>query len=570
MEGTITQLGLKNYLNDSKRSKASFFSHGYKNYANYAKDTRKMNFMATADFGKQVSFRFDLDGRYGDLITNLTLQIELPVLPNTVSGTSAVYTNGIGNAIIKELIFKIGGNVVESHNGEWMDIWSTLSIPMSKRPIYNSMIKKSENSFANGGFTGGNVYSPLMLWFCQNMGSNTRENIALNFPLIGMRNCEIELIIKFRNLDELIVYNRLIPGDSSVLTSAQLASLHMLDAGLLVDYIILDADERVKYLDAQRQMYLMTQSQRVTLTLEKGESVINMNLRELRYPITEIIWVIRSSANLNNREYFNYSNSADVADPNRDGFIRTLRMTFDGRDRIPELRGDYFTDLEPFKIHDSIPARTYINCWSFSLDPANLAQPTGSCNFSGINEAKFIINLKTPLVTAAEINVYAINYNVMQMDNCGNVWLLHNMSKDIPGQLPDLSKPRYIDECMLNGAEKSKVNQIKQIITEINEHNLFTNPTHVDNSIANLIIRANRVYSPTNGVLPFLDAMYDELQNINSKLSQFKSHGQQLKTQKQCDKYVTIGGMNINTDDIDGFLDNLSDIASKRIADSCS
>jgi hypothetical protein len=181
-------------------------------------------------------------------------------------------------------------------------------------------------------------------------------------------------------------------------------------------------------------MYLITQSQRVTQTLNAGESVINLNLRELRYPITELIWVIRSKNNLDNHEYFNYTNSPNTADPNRDGFIQTLRMTFDGRDRIPELRGDYFTDLEPFKVHDSVPPRTYISCWSFALDPENLAQPTGSCNFSGINEAKFIINLNAPLPTGAEITVFAINYNVMQMDNKGNVWLLHNMSKDTPGQ----------------------------------------------------------------------------------------------------------------------------------------
>ena len=566
MEGTITQLGLKNYLTDPKRPKVSFFSHGYKNYGNYAKDTRKLNFLATADFGKQVSFRFDTDGRYGDLITNLTLQMELPTLPLTSAGTQVVYTNGVGNAIIKELTLKIGGNVVETHTAEWMDVWSTLSIPESKKAIYNSMIKKGVNSLANGGFKGGNVYSPLMLWFCQNMGSNTRENIALNLPLIGMRNCEIELIIKFRSLEELLVYNRINPVDTSVLSSGQLAGLHMIESHLLVDYILLEPDERVKYLDAQRQMYLITQSQRTTINLNAGDSVINMNLRELRYPITELIWVVRSQTNLNAREYFNYSNSPNAADPNRDGFIQTLRMTFDGRDRIPELRGDYFTDLEPFKVHDSVPPRTYINCWSFALDPENLAQPTGSCNFSGINEAKFIINLKAPIPTGgAEITVFAINYNVMQMDNKGNVWLLHNMSKDTPGQLPDLSRPLYIDECMLNDAEYKRV---KQIIHEINEQNLFTDPTRIDNSIANLVVRANRVYSPTNGVLPFLDAMYDELQSISSRLAQLKSTGKKFKDAET--RQATIGGMRINMDDIDGFLAALTDIAAERIKASRS
>lgn len=565
MEGTITQLGLKNYLTDPKKPRISFFSHGYKNYGNYAKDTRKINFLADVDFGKQVSIRFDQDGRYGDLITNITLQLDLPNLPKTSVGTQAVYTNGVGNAIIREITLKIGGNVVETHSSEWMDVWSTLSIPESKKGIYNSMIKKNVNSLANGGFRGGNVYSPIMLWFCQNMGSNTRENIALNLPLAGMRNCEIELIIKFRTLDEVIVYNRINPADTSTLSTAQKAGLRITDHALLVDYIILEPEDRNKYLDAQRQMYLITQSQRITFQLKQNETALNLNLRELRYPITELIWVVRSKSNLDNNEYFNYSNSSDVANPNRDGFIKNLRMTFDGRDRIPELRGDYFTDLEPFKIHDSIPPRTYINCWSFALDPENLAQPTGSCNFSGINEARFIGEFKTPLAGDAEITIFAINYNVMQMDNKGNVWLLHNMSKDTPGQLPDLTKPRYIEECMLNDAEYKK---LEQIIMEINEQNLFTDPTRVDNSIANLIVRANQSLGPSNGVLPFLDAMHAELSSISARLAELRAAGKKYKDTDT--RFATVGGMRINMDDIDGFLNKLSEMALTRINASSS
>ena len=44
MEGSIIQLGLGNYLIDKNDTSNSFFKHQYKNYANYVKHTKKLNF----------------------------------------------------------------------------------------------------------------------------------------------------------------------------------------------------------------------------------------------------------------------------------------------------------------------------------------------------------------------------------------------------------------------------------------------------------------------------------------------------------------------------------------------
>ncbi len=46
MDGSITQLGLSNYLinNSNTNSTISFFRHAYKNHTNFAKDVRELNF----------------------------------------------------------------------------------------------------------------------------------------------------------------------------------------------------------------------------------------------------------------------------------------------------------------------------------------------------------------------------------------------------------------------------------------------------------------------------------------------------------------------------------------------
>ena len=78
MDGSITQLGLSNYLINSQSSAISFFQHSYKNHTNFAKDTRELNFKNGINFGQTAGFRFDEDGKYGDLITNIIIAIDLP------------------------------------------------------------------------------------------------------------------------------------------------------------------------------------------------------------------------------------------------------------------------------------------------------------------------------------------------------------------------------------------------------------------------------------------------------------------------------------------------------------
>ena len=35
-----------------------------------------------------------------------------------------------------------------------------------------------------------------------------------------------------------------------------------------------------------------------------------------------------------------------------------------------------------------------------------------------------------------KLYIFGINYNVLQIDNKGNSWLLHNLSKSVPEKLP--------------------------------------------------------------------------------------------------------------------------------------
>lgn len=558
MEGTITQLGLKNYLINSNAKQQSFFAHSYQNYSNFAKDTRALNFLADVNFGKRVSFRFDQNGRYGDLITNIVLQVSLPSLvgktvPKTGGGTAQVgYTNGIGNALIKEVVLKVGGNIIDSQSAEFMDIWSSFSLPAGKQSVYAKQIKKYPTQSPFNYQSGGIIYIPFFFWFCQNTNANLRGNNSLALPLIGMRNAEIELIVEFRQLEELLVYQ---PDAAATISATySLADLKISSHNLLVDYITLESAERIRYLEAQRQMYLISQTQVLKFNYDAGTTSINLNLRELKYPITELMWVIRTNENKAFNNYFNYTNSY-VGDPSATTYLDTAKLTFDGRDRFPELDGTYFTDIEPFKVHDSINAGSQIHSYSFALEPENLAQPTGSCNFSGIHEPRFQFKLK-PGTPAGEIILFALNYNVLQVDNKGNVWLLHNLSKNSPDQIPDPNKLAGLAVCDLTAeAERSA----KDLIAKINKMNIYRDPRQIEAGLANKILEYKQKNNITTqaGFIPLLNSMHDELDKLNMQITKGYKN---IILNKDGSRTVEIHGAPVMLDDINLLLTNLAKI----------
>jgi hypothetical protein len=434
MEGAKTQLKLKNYLFTKKGNKKYYFNHEYKNYSNYSKFTKPINFSSTVNFGLTVNFDFNKEGMYGDLISNIILEFDLPNVSElrTLTGSKVGYTNSVGNALIKNVIFKIGGHIIEQHNSEYMDIISTMNIPYNKTKMYNYMIKRFDSQNVEN-FKGGKVQVPLMLWFCQVM----KENNNMVLPLIALNRSKVELFIELRSLTELLIYE-----DNSTLTSSQLSNLSIGDNNLMIDYIFLEDEERLRYLNAKKQYYLITQSQFLQENISSNASAINLSLRSFKYPIIELFWIIRKDINKESNNYFNYTNN-NISDYFKEGFISKGKLLFNNIDRTEELSSDFFSIVEPFKYHDNFEPSVNINMYSFSNDPADISQPVGTCNFSNIYDPRLVLTLKN-MVSSGEILVYGINYNILQINEDGQAYLLHTLSKSTPESL-EAERKRDLD-----------------------------------------------------------------------------------------------------------------------------
>jgi len=96
--------------------------------------------------------------------------------------------------------------------------------------------------------------------------------------------------------------------------------------------------------------------------------------------------------------------------------VVTAKLQLNGQDRFSEREGSYFDVVQPFQHHTRAPDAG-INTYSFALRPEE-HQPSGSCNFSRIDNATLQLVLSSATVggsATAKVRVYATSYNVLRV-----------------------------------------------------------------------------------------------------------------------------------------------------------
>jgi hypothetical protein len=94
------------------------------------------------------------------------------------------------------------------------------------------------------------------------------------------------------------------------------------------------------------------------------------------------------------------------------GPLNSFKVVLNGQDRFAAQGGKYFNQVQPFYHHTGTPYPG-IYVYSFALQPEE-HQPTGTCNFSRIDNASVTVNLKTSVQTTSQ-KMFAVNYNVLRI-----------------------------------------------------------------------------------------------------------------------------------------------------------
>ena len=424
----------------------TFFKVVYRRHTNFAMEAIEQTFNGSANFGKKVQCTIS---RNGDLIHRVYLQATLPqVSLQTADGSGAQFRwlNWVGHNLINNVYIEIGGQQIDKHYGDWLQIWNELSQEAGKQAGYADMVgnvPQLVNLLLQGGEgcdspCASNVepltsathtncapeytlYVPLQFWFNRNPG--------LALPLIALQYHEVKIWLEFNSLENLCFDNTATKSVRSRVASAGLVS-----ASLYVDYIYLDTDERRRFAQVSHE-YLIEQ-----LQFTGGESVTssaNKIKLNFNHPTKELVWVVQRDSYVacdgsmdvfKGQQPFNYSDWFDrsvlesgysvtrVEGMAGSNPVVTAKIQLNGHDRFDEREGRYFNLVQPYQHHTNIPA-VGINVYSFALKPEE-HQPSGTCNFSRIDNATLILTLSNNTVGAAlsaQVRVYAVNYNVLRI-----------------------------------------------------------------------------------------------------------------------------------------------------------
>ena len=334
----------------------TFFKVVYRRHTNFSKECIKQEFNGNPGLDKTVTCTL---ARNGDLVQEIYLKA-------TVAGT----TGGVDvNNLIKTVEVEIGGQKIDKHYSAWLDIYNEL---FDHNVDYLELMTK-------GVAAGGDVYIPLRFWFNRNAG--------LALPLIALQYHEVKILVETN------------PGSALVGTATGATNMC-----LLVNYVYLDTDERRRFAQVSHE-YLIEQVQHtgVEAMPASGSGRVDMNFN---HPVKALLWTTGG-----------------------DNFVNNAKVQLNGHDRFSEQAADYFHLVQPYECglgHTKsldVKARTWgavsackatnpVGMYSFCLKPGE-HQPSGSCNFSRIDNARLTYSVGAS--TADSLHLFALNYNVLRI-----------------------------------------------------------------------------------------------------------------------------------------------------------
>ena len=389
----------------------TFFKVVYRRHTNFSMEAIKQTFNGTVDFGASVTATIS---RNGDLVHRMYLEHDVAFVAIGADDTLAIGTD-YGSHVMKDCELEIGGQRIDRQYGHWHSVYSQLTQfnpSGSQTTLFNRMsgngtgfsTEAGQDGLNPNGFTsldGGattkdtasaKLFIPLYFWFCRNPG--------LALPLIALQYHEVKVKITFEDIANLIAQDDGEDFGAGTETKGAVGNVTSKDFQLWADYIYLDTDERRRFAQVSHE-YLIEQLQ------FKNEGTGGNITLNFNHPVKELIWSgVRGTAFASIEANVLYDRDA-VADAITD----TVQLKLNGHDRFKERDTRYFTRTQVWESHTGYGCTEVgdtIAVYSFALKPEE-HQPSGTCNFSRIDNAELVQS------TAQPVNIYAVNYNVLRI-----------------------------------------------------------------------------------------------------------------------------------------------------------
>ena len=351
--------------------------------------------------------------------------------------------------------FYIGGEIIERLEDDFINCLFELCVEPGQFRGLKKMIGQDSRLIIKKQSLGKyTLYIDLPFFF-----NRYKKIHSLSVPIIALLYSKLNLKFKVKSLDDLLVklpYTTIKKGGKMKMS-------------LLVDYILLDYNERKKFAESKHE-YIIEQVQYSIFTTNK--SSINKIKFNFKNPTKLMMWIARLQDKVNKKQYYNYTLDDYYIDINKytsldetsnkyfdliktkypyilDHFVnanitekQVLCMPFENYDQniqndlinavIPsqtpiisssELRvnghtrfktsSDETQKIRPYTFFNNSYLNG-INVYNFDLYPMT-AQPSGSINFSFLNDINLLVNINPSVSQDLNIKTMTVSYNILRI-----------------------------------------------------------------------------------------------------------------------------------------------------------
>ena len=334
----------------------SFFRQNYKRHTNFSMRPERLDYIGT--FGASNEVVVPLRSK-GDLLSYIWIEAE----DIAHSGGNNAMFDGSASQPTTFQLWVGGQKVCELDSLFIMGVHNVLFNNTGAKAMNRSTINTSNT----GNAKGDHFVIPFFFG----------EDWTKCLPLVALQYHEVELRIKVQDQ----------------FSAAGTPKIY-------ANYIYLDTDERKFFTDNEHEL-LITQTQYQPGTQADTE----FDLTYFNHPVKSLHLV--SGTTDGNQWNDNYTFGTASLYINGTTLFENMSNVYH-HDVVPEM---HCTDLD-----NSLASEEALYTWPFCLELAK-SQPTGSLNFSRIDNAKLLLNNVTTNGGTKSARVYAVNYNILRIKN---------------------------------------------------------------------------------------------------------------------------------------------------------
>lgn len=446
--------------------KVTFFQSTYRRHTNFAMELVQQNVSGAGGNGGLQSV---VISRSGDLVGDMFV-----ALTPVNNGVSTLTTNntGIDMCWVAERAFNsielfIGGQSIDKHYQTWFRLYAEVFLAETKKVNYGKLTSTAVPNNVGQNSTG-TVYLPLLFFFNRNPGmylplialqyhevridftlsSKYTDYFGSNPPAVWANYVYLDTHERDRyakgSLEYLIEQVQHVAGDPIAASSENAPVVVRLQYNHPVKELVWCYQDPAPITNRNAMWNFSTSTSNVNMTVDiqkiaaagtiieahkTGSPLLTIpSILSTNLYVNANVSVLNSNVALGTTaalqsnvisgtglwvESGNPIPSSNTLYGQEVGPLHKFKLMLNGTDRFVEQPGKYFNQYQPYVYHEGSPYPG-IYVYSFAVKPQDV-QPSGTCNFSRIDMAQAVVNLKTGCPTTLSQKMFAVNYNVLKI-----------------------------------------------------------------------------------------------------------------------------------------------------------